>query len=139
MIAAADEAIVRHGTFAEKHYVERALRSRGEQGLPAAIEDDETLEKIALLMSVADVRSPATAIDGVVSAADRRTSIRAVGGPAPWSKVHDDVAVVEAGPAQAPTRPGPAVSSPNKGLLETCSACPKPSRSARARAVDGAR
>lgn len=77
------EAIARHGTFAVKHYVERALRARGEQGLPAAIEDDETLDKLALLISAADVRPVAKAIDGVSSATDRQPHIHAAGRPAP--------------------------------------------------------
>jgi hypothetical protein len=45
-------------TIAIDHYVERALQARTAQGLPATIEDRETLDRLALLMT-ATRRAPA--------------------------------------------------------------------------------
>jgi hypothetical protein len=76
-MTAADEVIARDGTFAVKHYVERALRARSGQGLPAAIEDEETLDKLALLMSATDAQPASNVIDAMSSTAERQRPVDA--------------------------------------------------------------
>jgi hypothetical protein len=76
-MTALHEVIARDGTFEVKHYVERALRARSAQGLPATIEDDETLDKLALLMSATDAGPAANAIDAIASTAERRPPLDA--------------------------------------------------------------
>jgi len=102
--------IARHRTFAVQHYVERALRARSEQGLPSAIEDDETLNKLALLMSAADIRPAAMAIDGQSSATDRQLPVHAAGRPAPL--------------AEAPQRPCRGEGRPRAGANQTVAGLP---------------
>jgi hypothetical protein len=45
--------ITRGDVFAVRQYVERALNARTAQGLPAAIEDSETLNRLVRLMGTA--------------------------------------------------------------------------------------
>jgi hypothetical protein len=78
-MAAPHEVIARDGTFAVTHCVERVLRPPRPQGLPAAIEDDETPDKLALLMSAADGRPTINATDEGCSTTDRQPSVHATG------------------------------------------------------------
>lgn len=124
-MAAGYEAIARHGTCAVNYYVERALRARSEQGLPAAIEDDETLDKLTLLMSAADVRPVAKAIEGVSNATDRQPPVHAARRPAPLvaGGLLEDRR--EAGCGGQPD--GGRESSDAACLIPTSPACPEPS------------
>lgn len=66
--------------IAVTQYVKRALHARREQGLPAAIEDHETLDKLAVLMSAPSAHSPEAAgtdCDGTVTrlSADDRINL----------------------------------------------------------------
>jgi hypothetical protein len=71
-------------------YVKRALHARIAQGLPAAIEDRQTLDRLALLMTATGVAA-AERPPGAASATDQRKVIRPEASVGRWQRHRPNV------------------------------------------------